>query len=64
MNKKTYFLVSGIVFLAVATLHFLRNVMGWDAAIGGWAVPVWVSWATVVVAGFLAFTGLRLSKKA
>jgi len=63
MTQKTYFLISGLIFLLVSLLHLSRSGMEWDVAIGGWTVPLWVSWAVVLVAGFLAFIGLRFSKK-
>ena len=31
--------------------------------IGGWSVPMWVSWIGLVVAGGLAFFGLRLAER-
>jgi hypothetical protein len=31
--------------------------------IGDWAVPMWASWIGLVVAGGLAFFGLRLAER-
>ena len=62
--QKTYFLVTGVIFLAIAVLHALRLVYGWEAVIGGWAVPMWFSWLGVVITLFLAFQGFRLRMKA
>jgi hypothetical protein len=28
-----------------------------------WAVPMWVSWVALLIAGFLAFEGFRLSRR-
>jgi hypothetical protein len=55
-------LTVGLIFLAIAVLHLLRIILGWGAVIGGWVVPEWVSWAALIIAGFLAFHGLRLSR--
>jgi hypothetical protein len=44
----------------VALFHLVRIYMGWPVMIGDWSVPMWVSWIGVVVAGGLAFFGLRL----
>ncbi len=33
--------------------------LGKFAAIGGWTVPMWVSWIAFVVAGGLSYFGLR-----
>ena len=60
MDRKTYFAVSGFIFAAIAVLHALRLFLGWEAMIGGWEVPVWVSWAALVVGGFLAWRAWQL----
>jgi hypothetical protein len=62
MSQRSFLLVSAIVFTLVFLLHVLRLVYGWGAMIGGWTVPVWVSWIGVVVSGFLALEGFRLRK--
>ena len=38
---------------AVALFHVLRIFLGWPAVIGGWTVPMWLSWSGLVVAGAL-----------
>jgi len=60
MSQRSFLLVAAIVFTLVFLLHVLRLVYGWSAMIGGWTVPIWVSWIGVVVSGFLAFEGFRL----
>ncbi len=62
MSQRSFLLVAAIVFTLVFLLHVLRLVYGWSAMIGGWTVPIWVSWIGVVVSGFLAFEGFRLRK--
>ena len=62
MNQKIFSLVAAVVFFLVALLHVLRLAYGWSAVIGGWTVPIWVSWAALVIAVFLAYQGFRLSK--
>jgi len=59
MNQKTFSLLAGLIFLIIAVLHVARSVWGWDAVIGGWQVPMWVSWVAIVGAGFLAYQGLK-----
>jgi hypothetical protein len=63
MDEKTFSLVAGVIFALVALLHLVRIFMGWPVDIGGWSVPMWVSWVAVVVAGGLAALGLRLSER-
>ena len=57
MDRKTYFLVSAIIFGVLALLHAARVFFGWDAQIGDFAVPVWLSWIAVLVGGYLAWHG-------
>lgn len=60
MKQKTFGVVSGVVFSLVTALHVLRVLLGWEAVIGGWVVPVWFSWLAIPVAAFLAFTAFKL----
>jgi len=57
--KNQYTLVSGIIFGIVAVLQAVRALNHWAVQVGPIEVPVWFSWAAVVVAGGLcvwAFT--------
>jgi len=56
MSQKTFTYTAGVVFSLVAALHALRLLLGWDAVIGGWTVPIWLSWVALAAAGYLAFT--------
>lgn len=61
MNQKTFSLVVGILFLVIALLHAGRLLFAWQASIGGWMVPTWLSWLALLVASYLSFQGFRLS---
>ncbi len=62
MNQNTYAIATGIIFFVIAFLHLLRLLYGWDATIAGWSVPKWVSGVALVIAGYLAYEGLRLRR--
>ena len=62
MNQRSFCLVSGIIFLIIAFLHLLRIVLSWEAVIAGWIVPLWVSWLALIIAGYLGYEGLKLSR--
>ncbi len=62
MNQKKFYLIAGIVFSLVALLHALRLIYSWEAVIGGWDAPMWISWFGVFVAAFLAYTAFKLRK--
>jgi hypothetical protein len=63
MNQRSFSLVAGIIFSLIALLHVLRIIFNWDAVIGGWPVPQWISWVALLIAGFLGYEGLRLTMK-
>lgn len=63
MSQKTFSLAAGVIFSLIAMLHILRIVFGWEAILGAWAVPMWASWVAMVIAGYLAYEGFRLSRK-
>jgi hypothetical protein len=63
MDQKTFSIVAGVIFAVVALLHLMRIYMNWPIEIGNWSVPMWVSWTGLVVAGGLAFFGLRLAAR-
>lgn len=64
MTQKTFFCLSGVVFSLVFVLHVLRLVLKWDAVIGGWSVPNWVSIIALILSGTLAYFAFKFKKTA
>ena len=62
MSKNTFSTIASVVFLIVAVAHALRLFFKWDVLIAGWLVPTWLSAVALVVAGYLAYEGFRISK--
>ncbi len=62
MTQRAFNTIAGTIFLIVAALHAMRLFCHWQASMGGWIVPMWVSWAGVAVAGFLAYTAFSDKK--
>jgi hypothetical protein len=60
--RKTYMTVTATLFLAVAIMHLLRIIFGWQVEIGGLSIPFWVSWLGVLVAGALAYFGFMQNR--
>jgi len=60
MSQITFSLVAGLIFLLIAVMHVLRLGLKWEVVLNGRLVPMWVSWFALVIAGFLAFEGLKL----
>ena len=59
MKQQTYNSVTGFIFLVLTLMHLLRLLNDWPARINTWTMPMWVSWLTLIVAGYLASQGLR-----
>lgn len=57
--KKTYAVVSAILFGLVALLHLARALTGWDVFIGDYMLPVARSWIVFGVTLCLAAWGIR-----
>lgn len=63
MTHARYARIAAIIFLLVFAFHILRIIYGWDVQIGTVRIPLWASWASVLIAGFLSAFGFRLSSQ-
>jgi len=63
MSQRTFSVVAGVVFLLIALGHLLRVVFGLTFEVAGVAVPMWASVLVVIVAGYLAFEGVRVGRR-
>lgn len=63
MDKNQSLTLAAVIFGLVALLHLLRSIFSWPARIANFDVPVWFSYAAVVVAGYLAWNMYSASKK-
>lgn len=63
MRNKVYLYVSSLIFGVVALAHLLRVVNQWPVQVNAFAVPQWVSWPGLVVAGVLCIWGITLARR-
>jgi hypothetical protein len=63
MSEKTFSTISAAIFGVVAVLHLVRILMAWSIVIDDWTVPMWVSWAGLVIAGGLSYFGAKLAMR-
>ena len=63
MSQRTFLGVSGTIFGIIAILHLARIIYAWPAQIGRFVVPAWLSWLSLLVAGYLAITAFSLLRK-
>lgn len=59
MHHDTYRKFTGGIFAIIAVLHLLRVVNSWPAQIASFTVPMWLSWVALLLAGYLAYSGLK-----
>jgi len=59
MNHRFFVLIAGLLFLGLGVLHGARVFYGWDAMIGPWIVPMWVSMLAVFVGFIMAIAAIR-----
>ncbi len=53
---------AGAVFLIVGTLHLARIILGLDAYIGDWFVPMWFSWLIIFLTLYLSYSMFKMDK--
>ena len=61
---RTYIQITGAVFGVMALVHVVRLILNWPAQVGGWMVPIWISWVAILVAGALCAWAFRLVGRA
>ena len=55
MASSNYLRISGVFFLMVAFIHFLRVINDVTVLVDGYEVPMWASWLAMI-----ATTGLSI----
>ncbi len=63
MSAQLYARVTASLFLLLFVFHLLRLIYGWDAQIGGFQIPMWLSWIAMILAGFISAFGFKLGGK-
>lgn len=61
MSSNQFILTAAVLFLAVFALHAMRLLFSWEAVIGRWPVPFWMSWIALVITGYMIYTGFKLA---
>ncbi len=61
--QKAALYTAAIIFAAGAVCHVIRLTTGFEITVGGFVVPVWVSFAGPPVAGLLALWMLLAARR-
>jgi hypothetical protein len=51
---KPFTTVTVALLALIAVAHLLRLFTGWEVIVGGYVIPVWISWLGLIIAGGLA----------
>ncbi len=63
MPQKTFNWIVGIIFILISAFHLLRSILGWDAILNGWNLPVGVSVVVFLVSAFLAYSAFGFDRQ-
>ena len=63
MSQKTFTVTASVVFLVIAVLHTLRLFFHWEAIIGSWSVPHWLSGVAIALFGYLSYSGFKENRR-
>lgn len=60
-SERTLLKITGIVFLVVALAHLTRLMFNADIILGGFEIPLWLSWVGVIVTGYLSYASFHFA---
>ena len=63
VREKSYLLIVGAVFALITLEHLARVLFGYEAVLGDWTVPVWLSWLGVAIAAYLSYMSFHLAAR-
>ncbi len=63
MDKNRSLLLASAVFGIVALLHLIRAILGWEAFVSGFKIPVYFSYLTALILAYLGWHMYDTSRK-
>jgi|SRR5690606_35468952 len=63
LRERGYLLLAGLVFAAIAIVHFGRVLFNIDVTIMGFEAPHWISWTASAASAYLAYMSLHLAAR-
>ncbi len=64
LSQKNYNLVTALLLTLGALAHLVRIISGGPVVMNGLVAPMWGSWVGLVIAGYLAWNGWNMYRKA
>jgi hypothetical protein len=62
MKTRKLMRLNAAIFALVFIGHAARLTNSWDVNVANWAIPMSLSWAAVIIVGYLGWNNYRLSK--
>ena len=63
MDKNKLLLIASIIFGIVGFLHLIRSIFSWELTVDNFNIPLYFSYAVVIVLGYLSWSMYNMSKK-
>lgn len=63
LRERGYLMLAGLVFSAVAIVHFARILFDVDVAVMGYEAPHWISWIATIATTYLAYMSFHLATR-
>ncbi|HUY62635.1 MAG TPA: hypothetical protein VMV50_02510 [Candidatus Paceibacterota bacterium] len=61
-SERNLLVLAGFIFLIVALVHLARLLFDWHVLLGTIIVPMWISWAGVIIAGYLSYSCFHFAR--
>jgi hypothetical protein len=62
-RERAYLFAAGVLFAIVAVAHLMRLFASASLNLGGFEVPLWLSWVGVAVTGYLSYASFRFAAR-
>ena len=63
LRERAYLFIAGLVFGAIAIVHFARILFDVDIAVMGFEAPHWISWTASAVSVYLSYMSFHLAAR-
>lgn len=60
-SERTLLNATGIIFLIVALVHFIRITFGLQIFLGTFMIPFWFSWIGIIITGYLSYASFHFA---
>jgi len=62
MDKNHSLIIAAVVFGIIGFIHLLRSIFGWQMVMANFEIPLYLSYISVIVFGYLTWSMYKASK--